>query len=716
MANKIWPFNTPANYTYDYAKIEVSGGLAKLKGIPGGSAYIHCHFNESSGAVAADSSGNGRDGSLIAMEDADWIAGKLNNCLIFDGVNEYVSFSDIASFERTDPFSCDFWINTSDSAKQVIMGRQKTAGGQNGWVVYIENGMIYFSLVKSAGANAVEVYTWNTLLADGAWHHVVVTYDGSSLSSGIHIYVDGSEETLWIITDALIGTITIGVNFQVGARNGANDNFNGKIDEVVLYDFELSAAQAAERWNGGAGTETLPSGGYPSDKPTINPISSWEPAGVSSFTAFSQVLGGNNAGSVAYQLSADDGATWRYWNGSTWVAATGANYNDAATVHANIDQFSVSNEKIMFRAFLISDGTQKVELDSVEISASLGDPPVVYAGTDKGCYDHEQKKPFSDCMIGDPDGDIENATAWYDIEGSGWTQIPKGGYGTLQEAIRNFQYTFDSIGQIQCQLKIIDEQTKETVDEMVMTVQKYTVTFNIKNSEGSHLPNISCNFDDGQGWQIKHSPFAYSLEWRAINYLCFFDKAGYVIQSLSVAPSVHTENITLQIPVADPAVIADAVWDEQKVGHTAEGSFGKSTGDIEAEASKIQPEIVDKKDDYKADVSDAALEVTAQQIKIQSDKIPLIKAEADKIQPEILDKKEEFKADISALPTAEEVQTIKENIQFLKDLEAGCWEIKNNQMIFYKFGNNTEELIKFDLLDKDGKPAEKNVFKRWRQP
>ena len=58
------------------------------------------------------------------------------------------------------------------------------------------------------------------------------------------------------------------------------------------------------------------------------------------------------------------------------------------------------------------------------------------------------------------------------------------------------------------------------------------------------------------------------------------------------------------------------------------------------------------------------------------------------------------------------VSALAEHINELLDIEEGNWEIKNNQMIFYK--RDGSELMRFNLFDKSGHPAEVNVFKRER--
>ena len=98
----------------------------------------------------------------------------------------------------------------------------------------------------------------------------------------------------------------------------------------------------------------------------------------STLSSFAQTLGPDNAGSVKYQLSPDGGTTWFYWNGSSWASTTGGvSYaNDASTINTNISSFAAADGvtgvgQLSFKAFLISDGTQKVQLDAVTVGYKL---------------------------------------------------------------------------------------------------------------------------------------------------------------------------------------------------------------------------------------------------------------------------------------------------------------------------------------------------------
>jgi len=71
--------------------------------------------------------------------------------------------------------------------------------------------------------------------------------------------------------------------------------------------------------------------------------------------------------------------TWYYWNGAAWGSAGAADYNTAIDVNNYIQYFDASNKKLMFKAFLVSDGSQYIELDNIEVAYNT--TPVNYYGS-----------------------------------------------------------------------------------------------------------------------------------------------------------------------------------------------------------------------------------------------------------------------------------------------------------------------------------------------
>ncbi|MCP4727485.1 MAG: hypothetical protein GY863_20775, partial [bacterium] len=105
---------------------------------------------------------------------------------------------------------------------------------------------------------------------------------------------------------------------------------------------------------------------YPSDKPSLSPN---EGKSYSTLLSFSHTLGSSSQGEVKYLIS-NNGTNWYWWNGSNWIVVVGYdNLNTVEEVNSNITQFAddVGTGNVFFKAFLISDGTQQVELDGIQL-------------------------------------------------------------------------------------------------------------------------------------------------------------------------------------------------------------------------------------------------------------------------------------------------------------------------------------------------------------
>lgn len=88
-------------------------------------------FDESSRNTALDSSCNMNDGTLYNMTDADWITGKMNNAVVFDGVRDSpadadsdgdVDVNDLAIFAST-------WLDSVTEAQMIEEGSKMVAQG-----------------------------------------------------------------------------------------------------------------------------------------------------------------------------------------------------------------------------------------------------------------------------------------------------------------------------------------------------------------------------------------------------------------------------------------------------------------------------------------------------------------------------------------------------------------------------------------------------------
>lgn len=219
----------------------------------------HWKLDETSGTTAADSSGNGNDGTLQNGMDAanDSSSGAVGTSLAFDGIDDNIAIANESNFdfERTDPFSISVWINRTSNADEDDIIEKVDISGYRGYGLWMDVGAneVTVSLTNNAGSNQINMETSGANITPQEWHHVLMTYDGSSSASGVTVYVDGVAATLNTYLDNLTATmlnnnpVLIGTDFD----SGGCCEFNGKIDDVRIYDRALSAAEIQELYNMG---------------------------------------------------------------------------------------------------------------------------------------------------------------------------------------------------------------------------------------------------------------------------------------------------------------------------------------------------------------------------------------------------------------------------------------------------------------------------------
>ena len=201
----------------------------------------HWKLDETSGTTAADSSGNGNDGTMTGGLDAgtDSVTGKINTALNFDGDDE-INISNSNILEPT-LFTVAAWVRPVDVDSPLeTQGIYKGAGGNGNDVSHrmIANnnvaGRVEFRCDNNAsGAHLVTV---NGVLSDNTWTHLAMTWDGTQITG----YVDGISVGSDAVGPGCGYTNSDGA--QIGDAPGTQQ-FNGDIDDVRLYDRALSAAE-----------------------------------------------------------------------------------------------------------------------------------------------------------------------------------------------------------------------------------------------------------------------------------------------------------------------------------------------------------------------------------------------------------------------------------------------------------------------------------------
>jgi hypothetical protein len=180
---------------------------------------------------------------------------QIDRALNFDGINDYVSVNNDAELiipAAGGTCTLEAWI----AAKPAAMN-----GGYRGIIVK----QIAYGLFLNDGV--LTTYSWggnmgmgeeqstNINVADGFWHHVAMTFT-SGLAGGTKFYIDGALVTTTVLTVGNAGLHPLAIGS--GSYNGANQCFNGDIDEVRVWNVvrspvEIMAAKNVELMGNEAG-------------------------------------------------------------------------------------------------------------------------------------------------------------------------------------------------------------------------------------------------------------------------------------------------------------------------------------------------------------------------------------------------------------------------------------------------------------------------------
>jgi len=156
----------------------------------------------------------------------------------------------VGNFRRSEPFSVSLWINTPDVKDRAVIfhrSRAWTDAGSRGYQLLIEDGRLSASLIHFWPGNAIRIRTKNQLPINH-WHHVVVTWDGSSRADGLSIYVNGELADREVVRDNLYKNITGGGgdNIAIGERFRDRGFTNGLVDEFKVFDRQLTEIEVAQ--------------------------------------------------------------------------------------------------------------------------------------------------------------------------------------------------------------------------------------------------------------------------------------------------------------------------------------------------------------------------------------------------------------------------------------------------------------------------------------
>ncbi|NIP40931.1 MAG: DUF1565 domain-containing protein [Candidatus Aenigmarchaeota archaeon] len=200
--------------------------------LPLGGPVAFWHFDEGSGDLAGDSSGNANQGTI---QGAAWTTGLSGSALSFDGVNDYVSVPENDILDPSE-ITIDAWVRINSTP--TINGNMVAKGANNGYRFLINTARaIWFG--DRGNTNSVKT---TRLVPLNEWTHITVV--GSS--SGLRIYINGELDAS---NSVPYGGPNTDNTLEIGAEPAFSGYFNGTIDEVRIYDRALTPGEIMDNYN-----------------------------------------------------------------------------------------------------------------------------------------------------------------------------------------------------------------------------------------------------------------------------------------------------------------------------------------------------------------------------------------------------------------------------------------------------------------------------------
>ncbi|MFY0607633.1 MAG: DUF1553 domain-containing protein [Cyclobacteriaceae bacterium] len=213
----------------------------------------HFSLNSTLRNHAASSQVAKMDRQFSKNEVPTYTSGYKGKGLLMNG-DAWMDADPVGIFKRDQPFSIGLWLTIPPELKEgVIFHKNKGTRlhSYKGYHLNMINGKLEVMLAHTWPDNAIVKISTETIPRD-EWFHIMMTYDGSSKAKGVKLFLNGEELETEVIHDNLYDDIIyhnlvdqiydkpVEPGLQIGARWRGKGIKNAKVDELLVYDRELS--------------------------------------------------------------------------------------------------------------------------------------------------------------------------------------------------------------------------------------------------------------------------------------------------------------------------------------------------------------------------------------------------------------------------------------------------------------------------------------------
>ncbi|MDI6717739.1 MAG: hypothetical protein QMD86_01680, partial [Patescibacteria group bacterium] len=289
----------------------------------------------------------------------------------FDNNLSYLTVADSDDWDfGSGNFTVETWADFRDTANHYLAAQWYTSGqGNNSWALYYYNSALHFVWSYDGNTAANEIsYAWTPTLS--TLYHIAVVKNGTA----VNLYISGTSVVSGSITSALYNS---NQSLYIGASsvNTSSWTFYGYIDE-----FRVSKGIA--RWTSNFTPPTTAYANGQSYYITTANASQIDTSTWSHISGVTLTQTTSASTSIKYLVSFDGRTTWKYWNGSSWIASSLDNLQTNGMTSSTLQAITQSQweasggfvawrESLNFAAdFATTDSTVTPSLDNIAVSYS----------------------------------------------------------------------------------------------------------------------------------------------------------------------------------------------------------------------------------------------------------------------------------------------------------------------------------------------------------
>ncbi len=276
---------------------------------------------------ANDVSVNGNNGTVSGATLTSDRLGVSSNAYSFDGSNDFIKIDNNLISSSPESFTISFWVNSNSNLDGALINDRPNTN--YGYKYMIAINQLRFTMANETNCAVNNTFN-NQNLQLNNWYHIVVVFDYLLQQRKTYINNILVENDFGYCWPNNFCSTYIGASIAPGSMGMF---FNGKIDDIAIYNRDLTQQEITTLYNGCTGNEI-----------TTQPINSVN------------TLGSN----AQFSVNAVAGSTFQWQSNplnTGWLnLSNNSTYSGATTNTLTVSNTTVSNHNQPFRAIVNTGG------------------------------------------------------------------------------------------------------------------------------------------------------------------------------------------------------------------------------------------------------------------------------------------------------------------------------------------------------------------------